>query len=283
MHEVTRSIFQFLPSIKGKLRVARVFYKRRINNQLENFFKVRKNIFFFVPNLTENIYFELYVNGYYERETINFFIKEIPQNGVFIDVGANIGSITVFIAKLRPDVKIFAFEPEPTVYAYLVKNIEINDLKNVVVYNYAVHKLNNIELPFYSRADKSGKGSFSNVFTDNAVMVRTINLDNFFIQTNIIPSAIKVDVEGYEKLVFESMEFFLKKSNNCFIFFEFVDWAEKFANECMSGDAQKKIKEYGFHIMELQGDKLSKRNFIQYEGSCKNLVATKNMNFSNTK
>jgi len=87
------------------------------------------------------------------------------------------------IAKQRPDITIYAFEAAPFVYKYLKNNIEINNLKNVFCYNKAVHLENNIELPFYSPQDKNGKGSFSDVFTKDAVMVKTINSDNFLKKT----------------------------------------------------------------------------------------------------
>jgi FkbM family methyltransferase len=60
-------------------------------------------------------------------------------------------------------------------------------------------------------------------------MVKTINLDNFFEENNIKPDAIKVDVEGYEKLIFQSMVRNLKKLTETFILFEFLDWAEELA------------------------------------------------------
>ncbi len=280
MSNTFRSFFQLLPAFKGKLRLARIFNNKKIKNHQEYFFGVKNGLNFFVPNLIENVYFELYAYGYYEKETVDFFVKTIPQNGVFVDVGANIGSISVFVARLRPDVKVYSFEAAPAVYKYLAKNIEINQLSNIKAYNYAIHKTDNIQLPFFSPTDKSGKGSFSSVFTNEAVMVNTLNLDNFFQKNNIAPNAIKVDVEGYEKLIFESMESFLKTSKDCFVLFEHVDWAEDFAEGCKSGDAQITIKEYGYHLMELEEDKLTPRDFIQYKGSCENLLATKNINFS---
>jgi FkbM family methyltransferase len=54
-------------------------------------------------------------------------------------------------------------------------------------------------------------------------MVKTINSDNFFEENNMKPDAIKVDVEGYEKLIFQSMVRSLKKLTETFILFEFVD------------------------------------------------------------
>jgi FkbM family methyltransferase len=272
----TSSLFQKLPHFKGKLRLAKLFYKKKINSKEEILFDCSKyELQFSAPNIVENVALELFIYGIYEEEVVNFFIKNIPQNGIFIDVGANIGAISVMIAKQRPDITIYAFEAAPFVYKYLKNNIEINNLKNVFCYNKAVHLENNIELPFYSPQDKNGKGSFSDVFTKDAVMVKTINLDNFFEENNIKPDAIKVDVEGYEKLIFQSMERSLKKLTEIFILFEFVDWAEELAQNCNIGDAQKILKEFQYNIVEMVDKKYFIKNEIQYSGSCKTMIATK--------
>ena len=53
-------LFQFLPNFKGKLRLAKILY----HNKKEIFtFLINKNIIFTVPNLIENISFELMING----------------------------------------------------------------------------------------------------------------------------------------------------------------------------------------------------------------------------
>lgn len=271
--------FQNLPNFKGKWRLAKFLFNKKINAKVEEKFKAKNGLKFYVPNLIENVYFELFFNGTYETEIVNFFIKQIPQNGIFIDVGANIGSISIFLANARPDLTIYAFEAAPEVYKYLEKNIEANNFTNIKAFNYAIHKTDAIQLPFYSPTEKSGKGSFSNVYTNEAVLVYTKNLDNFFIQNNILPNAIKVDVEGYEKLIFESMSTFLKNNNNAFVLFEFEAWAEDLVENSKSGDAQQLMKNYGYNLYELKEEKLISRDFIQTKGRCKNLVATKNVDF----
>jgi hypothetical protein len=55
-------------------------------------------------------------------ETISLFIH---QGCVFWDVGANIGYITWLLAKLcKKDTKCYAFEPNPEIFAVLIRNLE---------------------------------------------------------------------------------------------------------------------------------------------------------------
>jgi tRNA G46 methylase TrmB len=113
-------LLQFLPIFKGKMRFGKFFYRKKIGTQSEQTFLLKENnLKITVPNLLENVSFELFLNGNYEKETIDFFINSIPQNAVLFDIGANIGAFSFTIAKQRPDVKIFAFEAVPFIFKYL--------------------------------------------------------------------------------------------------------------------------------------------------------------------
>ncbi len=45
-----------------------------------------------LPNIKENIGFELFINGVYEEEIINFIMDRLPKIGILIDIGANLRS-----------------------------------------------------------------------------------------------------------------------------------------------------------------------------------------------
>jgi FkbM family methyltransferase len=72
-----------------------------------------------------------------------------------IDAGANIGISILFFKRLLPNSKIIAFEPDPEIYALLVRNIEAHgygdvDLKEATVW------INDDELTFYCEGSLSG-------------------------------------------------------------------------------------------------------------------------------
>jgi FkbM family methyltransferase len=239
------NVFQYLPEFKGKQTIARKVYKNKVKNATDLNFQVKNGLHFYVPNIVENVSFELFINGIYEKYLVDYLVENIPQNGTFVDVGANIGAISIFVAYKRPDVTIHCFEASPRVFQYLKQNVEQNNVRNVNLYNLAVHKEENIQLNFYSPKEKFGKGSFANVFTDEAEIVKTINLDKFYMDKKISPDFIKIDVEGFEALIFESMENFLKANNNIKIIYEFVDWAEKEAGYTI-GSAQDFLFTLGY-------------------------------------
>ena len=67
-------------------------------------------------------------------------MREILKPGmVVLDIGANIGYHTLISSKLVGNTgKIYSFEPEPHNFKLLLKNIEINEFKNIIPINKAL-------------------------------------------------------------------------------------------------------------------------------------------------
>ncbi len=242
-----------LPPFKGKKRLIRLLYAKYIRNCSEVTFSIGGHASFTVPNLQDNVAFNLFFEGIYEEELVSYIAKTLPENAVFIDVGANIGAISIMVALRRPDVTIHAFEASPRIFHYLARNIQQNELKNIHAINLAIHAEDNQELAFFAPEDKFGKGSFSNVFNCTPELVKTIRLESYFDQHHLKPDLIKVDVEGFEAMVFESMGHFLQINPRPIIVFEFVDWAEKNSKLFQPGDAQRILLHNQFKLYSLNG------------------------------
>jgi FkbM family methyltransferase len=267
--ELFQSILKRLPKFKGKLRIIKLFLRNKNHPRI---FTTKTGVKYILPNLIENVSLELFVNGIYERETIDYIIKNVPENGVFIDVGANIGAISIDVALKRPDIKIYGFEASKKVFNYLKQNKEFNNCTNLEIYNFAVHEREGETLDFYSPEELNGKGSFSAVYTKESERVITKNLDIFLQENKITPNIIKIDVEGYELTVLKSLNQFLKiNDNDCRILFEFVDWAEISAGfEC--GEAQTLLLNLGYKMYSFP--ELVKMEKVQLTGG-NNILATK--------
>jgi FkbM family methyltransferase len=67
----------------------------------------------------------------YERETARVFYAQVQKARVVLDVGAHVGYFTVLGALANPRARVVAFEPNPTVFARLARNIQVNALTNV--------------------------------------------------------------------------------------------------------------------------------------------------------
>ena len=109
-------IIRKLPPFKGKQRLARFLFKKKITNDRDVSIKGDYNCYYKVPNIKENIGFEIFINGVYERETIEFIAGKIPQHGYLLDIGANIGAISIPLCNKRVDINVLAVEASKRVF-----------------------------------------------------------------------------------------------------------------------------------------------------------------------
>ncbi len=57
----------------------------------------------------------------------NFFLDYVKKNNTVIDVGANIGTVTLLLANIvGKNGNVYSIEPHPTTHRYLVENIKLN-------------------------------------------------------------------------------------------------------------------------------------------------------------
>lgn len=234
---------------KGKQRLARFLLNNSIANKKDFWVKGKQNCEYFIPNLVENIGFEIFINGVFEQETSDFFASRLPPGGVFLDLGANIGTITIPLIRKRKDVKVVCVEAAPWIFNYLQKNLARNEAQNVTAINKVLFYTDHEVVNFYSPGDKFGKGSLSPVFTDKLVKVETVKTDSLVRDLGLRKvDIIKIDVEGYEYHVFKGATELLGRADAPDILFEFVDWAEENAKGIEVGDAQQILLDMGYRI-----------------------------------
>ncbi len=253
------SYYRSLPWFRGKLRIGKLVFKRWVDLDNEIFFKAHYNVKYKIPNTKENVGLELLINGIYEKEIIDFLLKNIKSNCVFFDVGANIGAIGLPILKQRKSIQYIAFEASPWVADYLKYNLQQNDIKNYEVINRIVHHNNNEKLRFY-QSELYGKSSLAPTYTHKFIEINSITLDNYCIERGIQSiDWLKVDVQGFELDVFKGAQRMLggKKVKN--ILFEYEPWAEDQAKIAI-GEAQRYISGFGYQLFDIHGKNWSNSN-----------------------
>lgn len=130
----------------------------------------------------------------------------VPQGGVVIEAGANMGAITVPLAqKVGTGGLVYAFEPQPLVFQQLCANLALNDLVNVPAINagcgaepgwIGIARLNP------AREANFGGVKLEQITVDgNAVKVRIERLDDVVDPPRL--DLIKADVEGMELAVLQ--------------------------------------------------------------------------------
>lgn len=269
-----------LPPFKGKERLARLLLTGAVKNKTDVQVMGKYNCIYLLPNILENVGFDIFINGEYEPGIQELIYKLLPIKGCFLDLGANIGSIVVPAAKRRPDIQAVAVEAAPWIFTYLQKNISINGLENVKAVSYALFDSDDKELSFFSPRDKFGKGSLSPVFTQQEVKVKSKRLDTLVQELDLKKvDLIKIDVEGFEYYVFKGAEKLLKTLDAPIIIFEFVDWAEKQAKGLAPGSAQRLLMEMGYLLYQVHGSEITKIETCLTSGASNLIASKKELNF----
>jgi FkbM family methyltransferase len=269
------NFLQSLPNFRGKRRLVRLLFNKKIASAENVVVRGKFNCQYLLPNLQENVGFDILVNGIYETETVALLRRIIPEKGVYMDLGANIGAILIPLCKLRTDISVISVEAAPWIYKYLEHNVSLNQLTNVRLLNNALFDKDDVSLDFYSPHDKYGKGSLSPVFSKEGVKVMTKKVDTL-VKDFLLPGVdtVKIDVEGFEYFVFKGAQELLSSPQAPDIIFEFVDWAEKQAMGLVPGAAQQLLLDFGYKLYVLDKDRPVKIDSVLREGSF-NLFASK--------
>lgn len=150
--------------------------------------------------------------GTYEPE-LQAAIAGLVQSGmVAYDVGANIGYITLLLARAVGDTgHAFAFEALPENVERLRRNIALNALEPVVTVVPAAvceasHPVNFLVGPSDDMGKAEGSAGRQGVAYSTAITVPGLSLDDFvYAQGNPAPQVIKMDIEGGEVLALPGM------------------------------------------------------------------------------
>ncbi len=150
---------------------------------------------------------EIFYGQGYEDGEFKLIKILVEKSNIFVDVGANTGIFSIFAAKINRNLKVLSFEPHPSNYARLQKNISVNQLKNIDTFSNAIGS-NDSDLTFVIPADLSIStvASSNQAFTKShqgtdckSILVQQRTLDQLLLNLPITSSdVLKIDVELYE-------------------------------------------------------------------------------------
>lgn len=137
----------------------------------------------------------------FENDEYKILKMQFNDDDVILDIGANVGSVSIYIAKKNPNTKIYSFEALDVNYNNLIKNIEVNNVKNITPYNLAVSSSDGDEFKISLCQHNTGSSSGFKVDTRENMYysVPTISLDSIIRNNNIKKiKFLKMDCEGSE-------------------------------------------------------------------------------------
>lgn len=148
----------------------------------------------------------LFTPQYFDAEERDILRRHIKPGFVFVDIGANVGAYSLFVAaQAGPSARIVALEPQPDIFERLVFNIRLNPLGTVKAIACAVADKSG-ELTLFVDPANKGESSVRIVGASAASALRVpaktlldIATEEGF--THI--DAAKLDVEGAEDIILE--------------------------------------------------------------------------------
>lgn len=145
----------------------------------------------------------IYLHAMYEPATTALLRATLQPGWTVLDVGANAGYFSLLAADLvGPGGRVYAFEPNPELFALLHRSALLHPAANLVAVQAALGE-EQAEVSLYVPADAANTG-LSTVRKDVAgggaltVPVKMLRLDDFCAGHSLHPRLIKIDVEGHE-------------------------------------------------------------------------------------
>jgi len=123
----------------------------------------------------------------------------MPPEGVFYDIGANVGYMAIELLHQLPNTRGVLFEPQPQLVEALNRSKELNAFQDrCQILECALS--NSSGLAYLNRFNHDGHASISNQSQlKEQIKVRSMTLDDAVEKYLLpLPDVIKIDVEGYE-------------------------------------------------------------------------------------
>ena len=201
-----KSLFYYLV-----FRIVRNFLSKDIIIQIYNFQiygSIKKN---------KTSYFLLKKCEFGDNHELKIIKKFSNYNKLlFIDCGSNYGFYSFYTASLSKKNKIISIEASTDTSGEFIKNLNLNNFKNINFFNNAVSDYSGKNISFYeSENDWESSQTHKNFELNSELIVKSINIDSlfqdYFIKDYIV--IIKLDVEGNEINAIKGALELIKKSN----------------------------------------------------------------------
>ena len=169
---------------------------------------------FYLPNYQTDCISNIMVStmNYWDNwkvGALSIIDKYLPENAVIADIGANVGSHSIYWALERNVLKIYSFEPYPETFEVLKTNVMLNNLENT------------IEVSNFGLSDEFGSFVVEDYNPRNigATVFKKSMSGNFYfcpfddLKISEPIDMIKIDVEGGEVDVLNGMKKTMVKSH----------------------------------------------------------------------
>ena len=211
------------------------------------------------PSKDKGVELSLFQTGTYERGILDFIHHNYASKGSFIDIGANIGLMSLFVQRHFPQAEVHAFEAHPETAQLFRDNCTLNDLSAVHLHEVALGNGSGTVYIYDNWAVNRGGATLVPQGKD-AVRheVQLFRLDDLEVGH---PEMVKIDVEGLELDVLKGAETTLRKFRPILI----VEVSENRENaHHASSEILEFIQDLGnYQVFKLKGGKERRSTLVE--------------------
>jgi len=144
-----------------------------------------------------SLYRQYLEDGLYEKETSRYVMNALKEGDVFVDIGANSGYYTLLASSIvGEDGFVYSFEPHPETFKRLSRNVKMNKMNNVKIFNMACSSYDGVGTLNVSKSS-DGLNSLKQIpLTSNSIPIEVRKLDT--VLPDAVIDMIKIDAEGSE-------------------------------------------------------------------------------------
>jgi len=235
--------------------------KNKIRKLLQRILGFNNYLFIFSVFTIRRLYMSRH-----EQEFL-YFLSLLPTDKLLLDIGANIGIMTVPLAQKAVNGQVFSFEPVPQNIKALKRVVKFYKLSNVSIFECALGNVPGELKMLLPVVDKVKMQGFSRVIETynpeegELYIVPVQKLDDIpELQDAKAIAGIKIDVENFEYEVFKGAENLLRKHKP-------IIYCELWDNEKRKITLDYLTNEIGYHVKIYDGRELvpyTNQNIINF-------------------
>ena len=200
-----------------------------------------------VPNFDRWLYVKLQALRLMGRDERSFLSDHVTPGMTVVDIGANIGVYSIFLADLvGTHGRVFAFEPDPVLFEAAVTNVRVNGKNEVITLHNLALGSRTGQATLHRSTYNSGDNRLSASATHKeSVPVNVARADDVLDGAKI--DLIKMDVQGWESDVLRGLEQTLRSNPALTVYFEYWPEGLRRAGEPLSSPVEI-LHECGFSV-----------------------------------
>jgi FkbM family methyltransferase len=142
-------------------------------------------------------------NPGYNIEELDFLRANVPAGGIFVDIGANVGTYAMVLARrVGAGGKVIAVEPHPVTFARLTFNNTASGYTQTLLVAAAAGPADGELMIETDGVNLGASHVVSGAVTGEAIKVPSLRLRRILDEANVTSvDALKIDIEGFEDRV----------------------------------------------------------------------------------